>query len=64
MSCRICGRSSCAAYMHSAEEQAEFNLVDGMSEQRLFREVIDLRREVAELKVELEKAKAGTYVEG
>jgi len=56
MSCKICGRGACASWMHSAEEQAEFDSVDGMDEQQLRREVVDLRREVASLKAELETA--------
>lgn len=57
MSCKICGRSSCASWMHSAEQQAEWESVDGLSDQELKSELIDARREITDLKNEIEQLK-------
>lgn len=57
MSCKICGRGACASWMHSAEEQEEWESVDGMDDRQLKVEVIDLRREIKELKQEIEVLK-------
>lgn len=54
MGCRICGRGSCASWMHSISEQEAWESLEGMDEDALKREVLALRREVAELKAELE----------
>jgi len=40
--------------MHSAKEQEEWESVEGMDERELHQEVVDLRREVADLKAELD----------
>ncbi len=49
MSCKICGSNACTSWMHSAEEQAEYDDIDGWDDLRLKREVVDLRRQVKEL---------------
>ena len=53
MSCKICGRSACASWMHSAEQQEAWELVEGMDDRQLKSEVLDLRSEVLTLKVEI-----------
>lgn len=55
MSCKICGRGACASWMHSAEEQAEWESVEDMDDRQLKAEIIDLRREIKDLKAEIEK---------
>jgi hypothetical protein len=53
MSCKICGRSACASWMHSAEQQEAWELVEVMDDRQLKSEVVDLRSEVSALKVEV-----------
>ena len=53
MSCKIFGRSACASWMHSAEQQEAWELVEGMDDRQLKSEVLDLRSEVLTLKVEI-----------
>ena len=53
MSCKICGRGSCASWMHSAEQQEAWSLVESMDDRQLKSEVVDLRGEVAALKAEI-----------
>ena len=53
MSCKICGRSACASWMHSAEQQEAWELVEIMDDRQLKSEVVDLRSEVSTLKVEV-----------
>jgi hypothetical protein len=53
MSCKICGRSACASWMHSAEQQEAWELVEAMDDRQLKSEVVDLRSEVSALKVEV-----------
>ena len=53
MSCKICGRGSCASWMHSAEQQEAWSLVESMDDRQLRSEVVDLRGEVAALKAEI-----------
>lgn len=53
MSCKICNRSACATWMHSAEEQSEWESVWDMDERQLQLEVIDLRREIKDLKQQI-----------
>lgn len=60
MSCKICGRSSCASWMHSAKEQAEWESVESLSDSQLKSELIDARREITDLKNEIEKLKENT----
>lgn len=57
MSCKICGRSACAAFMHSAKEQEDWESVDKLSDRQLKTEVLDLRKEVVDLKAEIENLK-------
>jgi hypothetical protein len=44
MSCKICGRGACAAYMHSLEEQERFD-----ARQQMTDNVDALRQQVQEL---------------
>ena len=53
MSCKICGRGSCARWMYSAEQQEAWSLVESMDDRQLKSEVVDLRGEVAALKAEI-----------
>ena len=53
MSCKICGRGSCASWMHSAEQQEAWSQVESMDDRQLRSEVVDLRGEVATLKAEI-----------
>ena len=53
MSCKICGRGSCASWMHSAEQQEAWSLVESMDDRQLKSEVVDSRGEVAALKAEI-----------
>ena len=53
MSCKICGRSACASWMHSAEQQEAWELVEQMDDRQLKSEVVDLRSEVLTLKIEV-----------
>lgn len=53
MSCKICGRGSCASWMHSAEQQEAWSLVESMDDRQLRSEVVDLRGEVVALKAEI-----------
>ena len=41
--------------MHSAEEQAEWSSLEDMDDDALKRELIDARREISDLKVEVER---------
>ena len=61
MGCKICGRSSCASWMHSASEQAEWDSLDGMDDAALRQEVVDLRREVKDLKAELDAERTANH---
>jgi hypothetical protein len=42
--------------MHSAEVQAEWEAVEGLDEHQLKAEVVELRREIKDLKAELDNA--------
>jgi hypothetical protein len=55
MACSICGRSSCAKYMHSLEEQQAHDEFEGKTERQMIDEIISLRQEVKELKEEKNK---------
>lgn len=54
--CKICGRGACASWMHSLEEQAEWESVEDMSERQLQSEVIDLRRQIKDLEQQISVA--------
>lgn len=58
MSCKICGRSSCASWMHSSEEQEQWSSLEDLSEKQLITLVIDLRGEVENLRQQIEEMKA------
>lgn len=53
MSCKICGRCACASWMHSADEQEEWQSVENMDEKQLKYEIIDLRRQVKDLEQQI-----------
>ena len=53
MSCKICGKSACASWMHSAAQQEAWELVEIMDDRQLKSAVVDLRNEVCTLKVEI-----------
>lgn len=59
MSCKICKRGACAAWMHGRDEQALLAEREAMTDDvdSLRREVQELRAEVAELKQRLEAQK-------
>jgi hypothetical protein len=52
--CKICGRSGCASWMHSIEEQEEHEELRQMDDAQLRDLVKDLRHEVKGLQEELD----------
>lgn len=59
MSCKICGRGACAAYMHSAEEQSEWAALEDMDEHSLRRDLIAARREISDLNATIARLEKG-----
>lgn len=53
MGCAICGRNSCAAWMHSAEEREQHEELCQLDDADLRRMVVDLRAEIEDLKHEI-----------
>jgi len=49
MSCKICGNSSCEAWMHSSETQERFAKVEAMSEREMILRIIELENEMQAL---------------
>lgn len=56
MGCKICGRGACASWMHSVEEQEEWQSVENLTDDQMKREIIDLRRQVKELERQISVA--------
>lgn len=52
MSCKICNRSSCAAWMHSLEEQKSWSLLEDLDETQLKLKIISLQGEIEGLEKE------------